>query len=197
MLRHLVFFFIFVKPHGLYGEMRAMPMKKLRRNLILIKEDCGEVCDTSDNFFKAPGIYFDQIMKAIQCEYLFESLLIENDTDVSEQQLNNVPPALDNLPEDVQQQFTFEGRIPLLHNYINDIKYLQDSERKAQMEIIKDKLWEKKNIEVGQEEYRNDMLFGAYGIQVVLNMTRLIKEYMIEQVCNSPHYFNLKMCGFS
>ena len=186
MLRHLVFFFIFVKSHVLYAEMGAMPMKKLRRNLILIKEDCDEVCDTSDNFFKASGIYFDQIMKTIQCEYLFEPPLIENNIDVSEQQLNNVPPALDNLPEDIQQQFTFEGRIPLLHNYINDIKYLQDSERKAQMEIIKDKLWEKKNIEVGQEEYRNDMLFGAYGIQVVLNMTRLIKEYMIEQVCNSP-----------
>ena len=75
-------------------------------------------------------------------------------------------------------------------NFIKGVNFSLLSERKAQMEIIKDKLWEKKNIEVGQEEYRNDMLFGAYGIQVVLNMTRLIKEYMIEQVCNSPYYFS-------
>ena len=185
MLQHLVLFFIFVKPHGTYGEMGAtMPMKKLRRNLMLIKEDCGDVCDTSDNFFKAPGIYFDQITKTIQCEYLFESPVIENNTDVSEQQLNNAPPVLDNLPKDVQQQYTFDGRIPLLYNYINDIQYLQNSERKAKRKINRDKLWERKSIEFGQELYRNDMLFGGYGIEVVIDMTRLIKEYMIEQVCN-------------
>ena len=52
------------------------------------------------------------------------------------------------------------------------------------MEINRDKLWERKSIEIGQELYRNDMLFGGYGTEVVFNMTRLIKEYMIEQVCN-------------
>ena len=162
MLQYFVFFFIFVKPHGLTGEMAAMPMKKLRRNLMLIKEDCGDVCDTSDNFFKAPGIHFDLIVKNIQCEHLFESPVIENNTDVSEQQLNNVPPVLDNLPKDVQQQYTFEGRIPLLYHYLNDIKYLQDSEQKTKMEINRDKLWERKSIEIGQELYRNDMLPSSY-----------------------------------
>ena len=46
-----------------------------------------EEINTSDNFPKVPGIYFDQIVKNIQCEYLFESPQIENSTDVSEQQL--------------------------------------------------------------------------------------------------------------
>ena len=45
------------------NSITVVPMKKLIRNLMLIKEDCGEVCDTSDNFFKKPGIYFDQIVK--------------------------------------------------------------------------------------------------------------------------------------
>ena len=185
MLWHLVIvFFIFEKPHEINGDIgAAMPMKKLRRNLILIKEDCGDVCDTSDNFSKLPGIYFDRIEKNIECEYLFESPLIENSTDVSEQQFNNNPPILYHVPKDIQQQYTFEGRIPILHQYMNDIDYLLNPNKKARMEIRKDKLWEKNSIEINQEEFRNDMLFGAYGADVVLNMTKLIREYMIEQVC--------------
>ena len=149
---------------------------------MLIKEDCGEVCDSSDNFFKKPGIYFDQIVKNFQCEYLFESPLLANNLDVSGQQLNNVPPSLDNLPKDVQQQYTFEGRIPLLHHYLNDMAYLKDAKQKAQIGKIGAKLWEKKNIEIGQENYRNHTLVGGYSIEVVVNMTRLIKEYMLEHV---------------
>ena len=185
MLWYIFFvFLIFVKSDGLNGEIgAAVHMKKLRRNLIIIKEDCGDVCDTSDNFSKVPGIHFDQIVKKIQCEYLFESPLIENSTDISEQQLNNKPPLLYDLPKDIQQQYTFEGRIPILHHYMNDIDHWQKAEVKAKMEINKDKVWEKKSIEFNQELFRNDMLFGAYGTEIVLNMTKLIKDYMIEQVC--------------
>ena len=66
-----------------------LQMPKLKRNLILIKEDCGEVCDTSDNFSKTPGLYFDKIFKNINCDYLFESPLIDGYTDVSEQQIRD------------------------------------------------------------------------------------------------------------
>ena len=164
------------------NSITVVPMKKLIRNLMLIKEDCGEVCDTSDNFFKKPGIYFDQIVKNFQCAYLFESPIIENNN-VSGQQLNNDPPDLDNLPKDVQQQYTFDGRIPLLHHYLNDIAYLKDSKQKAQIEKIRAYLWERKNIEIGQESYRNHALVGLYGIEVVANITRVIKEHLLEHVC--------------
>ena len=185
MLWYIFFvFLIFVKSDGLNGEIgAAVHMKKLRRNLILIKEDCGDVCDTSDNFSKVPGIYFDQIEKNIECEYLFESPLIENSTDVSEQQFDNNPPVLYHVPKDIQQQYTFESRIPIFHQYMNDIDYSQNPDKKAKMEIRKDILWEKNSIEISQEQFRNDMLFGAYGTEIVLNMTKLIRDYMIEQVC--------------
>ena len=52
-----------------------LPMEKLKRNLEFIKEDCGEVCDTSDNFVKKPGLYFDKIVKNIECDYLFVAIL--------------------------------------------------------------------------------------------------------------------------
>ena len=79
-----------------------------------------------------PGIYFDQIVKNIQCEYLFEYPQIEDSTDVSEQQFKNKPPLLSNLPKEVQQQYTFEGQIPIFHNCINDIDHLQKARKKPQ-----------------------------------------------------------------
>ena len=43
-------------------------------------------------------------------------------------------------------------------------------------------IWNRQNIQANREHYRRDILTGAYGIEVVRNMTKLIKEYMIEQV---------------
>ena len=43
-------------------------------------------------------------------------------------------------------------------------------------------IWDRQNIELTREHIRKDIMTGAYGIEVVRNMTRLIKEHMIEQV---------------
>ena len=67
---------------------------------------------------------------------------------------------------------------------MNDIDHLQKAEKKATMKIIRAKLWERKSIEIDQNLFRNNKLFGAYGKEVVLDMTKLIKEYMNEQVCH-------------
>ena len=48
-------------------------MPNVMRNIILLKEDCGEVCDTSDNFERKPGKYFDVIKKEIECDILLTS----------------------------------------------------------------------------------------------------------------------------
>ena len=48
-------------------------MPTIYRNLLLLKEDCGEVCDTSDRFVKKPGNYFDVIRKEFECDFLLES----------------------------------------------------------------------------------------------------------------------------
>ena len=48
-------------------------MPTIYRNLLFLKEDCGEVCDTSDNFVKKPGKYFDVIKKEFECDFLLES----------------------------------------------------------------------------------------------------------------------------
>ena len=48
-------------------------MPTIYRNLLFLKEDCGEVCDTSDNFVKKTGKYFDVIKKEFECDFLLES----------------------------------------------------------------------------------------------------------------------------
>ena len=55
-----------------------LPMSKLIRILSLIKENCGDVCDTTDNFMKITGTYFDKIVKQIDWQALFHSHLIES-----------------------------------------------------------------------------------------------------------------------
>ena len=48
-------------------------MPKIMRNLILLQEDCGEVCDTSDEFKKIPGNPFDTMKKEFECDILLTS----------------------------------------------------------------------------------------------------------------------------
>ena len=118
---HLIIFFINTYVFQIKSEnnnfIPKIQMPKLKRNLMLIKEDCGEVCDTSDNFSKTPGLYFDKIFKNFNCDYLFESPLIDGYIDVSEQQIRKkdsiAAPFKEQVSEDILNLYTFDGRIKI------------------------------------------------------------------------------------
>ena len=165
-----------------------LPMKKLKRNLMLIKEDCGEICDTSDNFVKQPGLYFDKIVKNFNCDYLFDSPLIDGNTDVSEQQIFNrikngsiEAPIKDNVPEDILKLYTFDGRIKIEDSYLNDVKWVSNQIEKENLLIHSQ--WTKETLELFQLDFKHGLLRGGYGYGVVNNMTKNIQEYMLDQVC--------------
>ena len=92
ILNIIIYFFVLIINYKVinvggvhYNEDKnvvVLPMKKLKRNLELIKEDCGEVCDTSDNFVKKPGLYFDKIVKNINqnIQQQMSSKLLETTT---------------------------------------------------------------------------------------------------------------------
>ena len=61
-------------------------MPTVYRNLLLLKEDCGEVCDTSDRFEKKVGKYFDVITKEFECDFLLESSSMYQEL-ISEEQM--------------------------------------------------------------------------------------------------------------
>ena len=62
-------------------------MPTIYRNLLLLKEDCGEVCDTSDRFVKKPGKYFDVIKKEFECDFLLESSSLYQELIIDEQMI--------------------------------------------------------------------------------------------------------------
>ena len=62
-------------------------MPTIYRNLLLLKEDCGEVCDTSDRFVKKPGKYFDVITKEFECDFLLESSSMYQELIIDEQMI--------------------------------------------------------------------------------------------------------------
>ena len=164
--------------------IEVLPMPKLKRNLILIKEDCGEVCDTTDKFVKQPGQYFDKITKDINCDYLFESPLIDGGfTDISEQQLenNNKPeaPTFHNVPKEILDLYTFDGRIPLESSYLNDVHWVPERKPENDEKIT---LWNKELIDEFRGFHKKGVLRGGYSTEIVNNMTRLIKEHMQDQV---------------
>ena len=64
-------------------------MPNVMRNILLIKEDCGEVCDTSDRFKKNKGKYFDVIEKQFECDILLTSPIM-NPPVIKEEQMHNV-----------------------------------------------------------------------------------------------------------
>ena len=98
-------------------------MPNVLRNIILLKEDCGEVCDTSDNFKKEPGKYFDIIKKEFECDILLTSptmnppLLIDEQMPVKENNRSR-PPKIFDIPKEISVLYTFEKRVPFYYRFV-------------------------------------------------------------------------------
>ena len=87
------------------------------------------------------------------------------------------------VPQDILHHYTFDGRIELLPVYFyGDSNNFKSSKLQEIHETKMAEIWDRQNIELTREHIRKDIMTGAYGIEVVRNMTRLIKEHMIEQV---------------
>ena len=97
-------------------------MPNVMRNIILLKEDCGEVCDTSDNFERKPGKYFDVIKKDIECDILLTSPTMNPPLLTEEQMPNKIndrnrPPKIYDISRDIAELYTFEKRVPIYHRF--------------------------------------------------------------------------------
>ena len=179
MLRIIVYIVMINFIHGQsMDEDLEIPMPKLRRKFFLIQEDCGKVCDTSDDFVKEPGIYFDKIVKDINCEYLFDSPILEdNGKDVAEQQCLNrgghcKPPKMKYVPKDIIDMFTYHNRIKIKSAYLNDFTWLSEDSL----------FWSKEIINNLRKEHRSGKMTGLYGIRSVQNITKNLKEHMHDRV---------------
>lgn len=165
------------------AHLPPKPMPTIHRNLILLKEDCGQVCDTSDRYVKKAGKYFDMIEKRFECQYLFDHHL---DPPLLEEQLvlknNNKkkavlsPPDVYDVPPAILEMFLYERRVPIHYFFMNDNDWSSDKQDKYKQQ------WTQRVLEVLQDQIRNGTLDGSYGRQESLNIQHAIKDHMLDQV---------------
>lgn len=161
--------------------LEPKPMPNIHRNLILLKEDCGQVCDTSDRYLKKAGKYFDIIEKNFECPYLFDHFL---DPPLLQEQLiakhyqksgkQMVPPDVYEVPPEILEMYLFERRVPVNYLHIDDSDWTKDED--------KNEPWNESMIEQLFIKIKNKSLIGGYGVQESLNIENAIKDHMLPQV---------------
>ena len=103
--------------------IKAHDWNKIKKNIQAIKQDCGEVCDTSDNFEKKDGKYFDIIHKEFECDMLLTSSALNPTLESAEQMPRLDPPMINNIPMDIAKLYTYDGRVPLYSRYYSGVRW--------------------------------------------------------------------------
>ncbi|XP_063405619.1 uncharacterized protein LOC134689576 [Mytilus trossulus] len=109
-----------------------------------IRKDCGQLCDTTRTGL--PGPFFDHILANVNCTSLFENKYIDNGHGLSQ--------APGQIPTELMNDFTMNGRIPLKKFYLNQ-QYLGQKDKKL--------LWSEKLIEDWIALAKRGQLNGNYG----------------------------------
>ena len=151
-------------------------MPKIMRNLILLQEDCGEVCDTSDeNFKKIPGNPFDTMKKEFECDILLTSPTLSPPLVFDEQIIDKKTPKIGQLPKTISSLFSYNNRVPLYSRY-----YERDANLIAKPQ---DPSWNVKFIDgLVKELTESEQVLGSYGVKTSRDMVQILKKYMIDSV---------------
>lgn len=177
--------YLFTFPSGpfcLAQTITTSDGEKIRNDVQLIKSECGKICDTSiqaeRNIHKVtPGKYVPEIKKDYDCKELFQSSLFEQPLNTGSCMAANTPPRLNELPDEVTYEFTFGGRVQLLHIYMKvyakELKHLKQSTN-----II----WTREEIENKRKEFQRNELFSPYGDNAVYDISRHIDQHMLKNV---------------
>lgn len=173
--RVVVFSSLFFHLLALSEGLTKLKMPKLTRRLLLLKEDCGEVCNTSDNFPKQLGKYFDNIQKNIDCDLLFESPMMDLPV-IKEEQMNTTkPPKVHEIPTEILNMYTFDQRVIIGSVYFDLDAHWTESEDFSST-------WTKEMIEYHIMLHKAGKHYGGYGSEGVKNMSRVFNEHMKDQV---------------
>ena len=73
------------------------------KNVKAMKGFCGKLCDTDKP--ATPGQYLDEVVAPVDCKRLVE--ILDRFSDIS---TPNVPPALDVIPDELKNMFSYNGR---------------------------------------------------------------------------------------
>ena len=128
----------------------AKKMPQTERQLILLKEDCGEVCDTSDKWFKQPGKYFDMIKKEFECDFLFESDLEVPRIDSEQFEEFKAPMRAFTIPPEILELYTYDQRVPVHSNHMDDAKWTENE---------KENIWSQEFLEIYKKQFKDGEFF--------------------------------------
>ena len=78
-------------------------------------------------------------------------------------------PRLDELPEDVAHEFTYDGRVELFFHHIHESSSSSS-------------VWRKDQIQKSRLEFQSNHLVGSYGKSAVQEISRNIDQHMIGHV---------------
>ena len=96
--------------------IKAHDWNIIKENIQAIKQDCGEICDTSENLKVNPGPIFDQVHKNFNCDGLFSSKHIDGKDEII---FKKYPPRLREIPQEIISLFTYQNRLSIRDYYFN------------------------------------------------------------------------------
>ena len=156
-----------------WQPIRALDWNLVQQNLNAIKEDCGEVCDTSKTMKVTPGKIFDQVKKHIECDRLFFSKHIDTQDDIS----YSDAPRMQNIPENIMELFTYNRRISITETYFNQSYFIRTQQN------TKKKIWDQKLLSEIKESQKNRKFTNhGYGPNITHSISEIMDNEMTDKV---------------
>eukprot|EP00095_Tigriopus_kingsejongensis_P005113 maker-scaffold161_size295871-snap-gene-1.34 protein:Tk05113 transcript:maker-scaffold161_size295871-snap-gene-1.34-mRNA-1 annotation:"hypothetical protein GUITHDRAFT_82324" len=130
-----------------------------------IKAHCGEVCQTEvfNTNVVGKGQWYDIIEKNINCQELFENVHI---TDFE----LDLPRAMKKIPKFLLDDYSYQGRVPLLPMYMDDSHGITHS-----------LVWSEEEIRSFRSHIRNGNKIGSYGEEATQRIMQNIKDHLSVQ----------------
>merc|ERR1712106_186146 len=88
-------------------------MEKTVKRINMIKEVCGDLCDTSKEI--EPGEFVGSVTAKVDCKSLFQSPILHHPGDLT-------PQAWKQLPAEIKEMYTYGGRVAVQNYFLNHAK---------------------------------------------------------------------------
>ena len=133
----------------------------LQSKLESVKSDCGEICVTDEAKTKVVGHkYYDVLEKEYSCERLFANERADSDE-------VRLPAPPRHIPHFMLDDFTYQGRVPVQRDGMND-----------QHGQTHDLVWPREEIERRRRQWREGRMTSLYGKETPINIARHLDAHM-------------------
>ncbi|TRY73027.1 hypothetical protein TCAL_01895 [Tigriopus californicus] len=136
------------------------PLSQLKARMERVVQQCGEVCQTSQNRTRLIGHkYYDVVVKKFNCQQLFDNNYMDGYT------LFPTPPKT--IPGFLRDGFTYQNRVQVRPSYRDDSKGKRHT-----------LIWTEDEVAKLRSSLQRNELRGNYGIAQVKNIQAHLREHM-------------------